>query len=224
MFTLSPEGFRSSSDPSLDRYQLFPPLHLTSVDSVPSALKSTFNNTIPFAPARHSPLFHPACPIYLGEIRREDSRRASIPFRIRIYEKSSRNSFRIRTSKTQDLKSFRIRTYEKTPGGGVLLLTRNPTKDFCPEPALCVPMVLRDDYRESGISPMCGSRAHCPAQLSNLPTFKHFNAAFPLPTSHHPLLTVFQRTSTLPPLIYGIIPPHRGNASNSVRKRGGIGD
>ncbi len=42
---------------------------------------------------------------------------ATIPFRIRTYEKCTPNSFRIRTSKTQDLKPFRIRTYEKTPGG-----------------------------------------------------------------------------------------------------------
>jgi len=124
MFTLSPEGFRSSSDPSLDRYQLFLSLPLTSVNSVPSALKSTLNNTTPFAPARHSPLVRPTCPIYLGEIRREDSRRASIPLRIRTYEKSSRNSFRIRTSKTQDLKSFRVRTYKKTRGGGGLIVNQ----------------------------------------------------------------------------------------------------
>src|SRR5579859_1803721 len=42
---------------------------------------------------------------------------ASIPFRIRTYEKSTRNPFRIRTSKTQHLKSFRIRTYEETREG-----------------------------------------------------------------------------------------------------------
>jgi hypothetical protein len=42
---------------------------------------------------------------------------ATIPFRIRTYEKCTPNFFRIRTSKTQDLKPFRIRTYEKTPGG-----------------------------------------------------------------------------------------------------------
>jgi hypothetical protein len=42
---------------------------------------------------------------------------ATIPFKIRTYEKSARNPFRIRTSKTQDLKSFRIRTYGKTPRG-----------------------------------------------------------------------------------------------------------
>src|SRR5208282_1052547 len=41
----------------------------------------------------------------------------TISFRIRTYEKLTRNPFRIRTSKTQHLKSFRIRTYEKTPGG-----------------------------------------------------------------------------------------------------------
>jgi hypothetical protein len=54
--------------------------------------------------------------------------------RIRIYENRTYNPFRMRTSKTQDLKPFRIRTYEKRRGGrGVLLLTRNPAKDFCPE-------------------------------------------------------------------------------------------
>ena len=46
---------------------------------------------------------------------------ASIPFRIRTYEKCARNSFTIRTSKTQHLKSFRIRTYKKRRGGGVVI-------------------------------------------------------------------------------------------------------
>ena|ERR1700676_311912 len=35
--------------------------------------------------------------------------------------------------KTRHLKSFRIRTYKKRRGEGVLLLSRNPSKDFCPE-------------------------------------------------------------------------------------------
>src|SRR5580658_6860488 len=38
-------------------------------------------------------------------------------FRIRTYEKSTRNPFRIRTSKTKDLKLFRMNIYEKRGGG-----------------------------------------------------------------------------------------------------------
>ncbi len=42
---------------------------------------------------------------------------APIPFRIRTYEKTTRNPFRIRTSKTQHLKLFRMNTYRKTGEG-----------------------------------------------------------------------------------------------------------
>src|SRR5580693_4174360 len=42
---------------------------------------------------------------------------ATIPFKIRTYEKRARNSCRIRTSKTQDLKLFRMNTYEKNGEG-----------------------------------------------------------------------------------------------------------
>jgi len=41
----------------------------------------------------------------------------SISFRIRTYEKHTRNPFRIRTSRIQDLKPFRMNTYKK-PGRG----------------------------------------------------------------------------------------------------------
>jgi len=53
----------------------------------------------------------------------------AIPFRIRTYEKATRNPFRMRTSKTQHLKSFRIRTYEKR-GRGSRAIPQ-------PAPALC---------------------------------------------------------------------------------------
>ena len=42
---------------------------------------------------------------------------SAIPFKIRTYEKRTRNSCRIRTSKTQNLRLFRMNTYEKTGGG-----------------------------------------------------------------------------------------------------------
>jgi hypothetical protein len=45
-----------------------------------------------------------------------------------------------------------------------------------------------------------------------------------LPTVHYSLLTVLPRTSTLPPPIYGIIPPHRGSTRNPIHKRGGFSD
>jgi len=55
---------------------------------------------------------------------------ASNSITIRISEKHVRNCCRIRTYKTRDLKPFRIRTYKKK--GGVLLLTRSPTRIAVP--------------------------------------------------------------------------------------------
>jgi hypothetical protein len=46
-----------------------------------------------------------------------------------------------------------------------------------------------------------------------------FNCRLSAPSRHG-----FQRTSTLPPLIYGIIRPHRGSTYKSIRKRGGFSD
>ncbi len=47
--------FSASPVLTLDRYRLFLPLPLTSVNSVRSALKSTLNSTTPLASAGHSP-------------------------------------------------------------------------------------------------------------------------------------------------------------------------
>ena len=75
-------------------------------------------------------------------------RKPSNPFRIRTFAKCVHNFFRIRTFKTQGLKSFRIRIYRKSGGGGVLLLTRNPTiEDSDPAERIPVP----SDHRERGI-------------------------------------------------------------------------
>ena len=85
--------------------------------------------------------------------------------------------------KTQDLKPFRIRTYEKTPGGGGKLLTRNHSKDFrpaCPvypEPRRVLsrrerPRVVRDlppvANHESPVasSPRCGKCGRAQIRLS----------------------------------------------------------
>ena len=62
------------------------------------------------------------------------------------------------------------------------------------------------------------------AQLSKLSTSQHFNAAFPPFTAHSSLSTPSERTSTIPPLIYGIIPPRSGNTCNPLHKRGGFSD
>ena len=107
---------------------------------------------------------------------------------------------------------FRIRTYEKRRGG-VLLLTRNPTKDFCPQrPSGVRDLSFRCSIEGSGpagrdpssrpkrrvcLDQLTGVRhlfalritGHSSAQLSNLLTFKHFNAALPLLTAHYSLLT-----------------------------------
>jgi len=78
-------------------------LPLTSVCSVPSALKS------PFAPSAQSKfLSHPHL--------------SPNSFVIRTSEIRPCNPCRIRTSKTQDLKSFRIRTYKKTGEGALSLV------------------------------------------------------------------------------------------------------
>jgi hypothetical protein len=87
----------------------------------------------------------------------------------------SSNSFRMNTcksvSKQTTLTHFRMNTYEKSRGWGVLLLTRNPKKDFCPEGAsrsrdlscyplrreLCVPAGTRK-------SPLPGSHTDSEAQ------------------------------------------------------------
>lgn len=99
--------------------------------------------------------------------------------------------------KSQHLKPFRICTYEKTRWEGGKLLTRHPTKGVCPE-------------RPSGARDLSAVRitGHCSAQFTNLPTVKHFNAAFRLLTAHYPLPTVSQRTANSQPPTYGIIPPH----------------
>jgi hypothetical protein len=47
---------------------------------------------------------------------------------------------------------------------------------------------------------------------------------FSLPLTGHESPGIASRTPTLPPLIYGIIPPHRGNTSNPFRQRGGFSD
>jgi hypothetical protein len=104
-------AFLSCFSPSLRHHHSLP-LPLTSVNSVPSVLKS------PHHPATHRPhhrllsTTHHSLP--------------TISLRIRTYEKRARNPFGIRTSKTQDLKSFRIRTYEKTPGGSHLSSQKPP--------------------------------------------------------------------------------------------------
>jgi hypothetical protein len=52
--------------------------------------------------------------------------------RIRIYEKSASNPFRMRSFKTQDLNPLES-AFTKNRESGVLLLSTNPIKDFCPE-------------------------------------------------------------------------------------------
>ena len=96
---------------------------------------------------------------------------------------------------------------------GVLLSTRHPMKGLCP-------------VRVSGVRDFFAMRStgHSSARLSKLSAFEHFNAAFPLFTAHYSLPTASHRTSTPPPLIYGIIPPHRDNTHNPLHNRGGFSD
>jgi hypothetical protein len=87
-----------------------------SVNSVPSALRSTRSSTSldPFD-TRHRPLVYPACPVYPDS--RRELRRVPIPFRIRTSVKSARNPFRMSSSKTKHLKLFRMNSYEKRGRG-----------------------------------------------------------------------------------------------------------
>src|SRR5580704_547621 len=58
---------------------------------------------------------------------------SAISFIICTSKKCAHNPFGMNTSKTQHLKPFRMKTYGKRWGEGGKLLTRNPTKDSCPE-------------------------------------------------------------------------------------------
>lgn len=80
-----------------------------------------------------------------------------------------------------------------------------------------------------GIYSFCESPVTVPP---NFETQKHFRPAFPLLAIPYSLLAVPQRTSTLPPPNYGIIPPHRGTPASACatsgrmpfRIRGGFSD
>src|SRR5208282_1079204 len=63
--------------------------------------------------------------------------------------------------------------------------------------------------------PRVSANAACPGLVGASPRYL---CSF-LFTTHYPLTTVSQRTSTLPPRIYGIIPPHRGSTRIPLRKR-----
>jgi len=192
--------------------------------------------------ARRLALFPAAIPAQLKTTSRRSrllflhqSRIASSPEAksrgIHTYEKHACNSFRIRTSKTQDLKPFRMNTYEKTLVGEGPRSTRHPTKGVWPErPSgsrdlsaylMRIPMRKSSATRDFSAMRITGQ---CSAQFTNLPTIKPFNAAFPPFTAHSSLSTPSERTSTLPPVIYGIIPPHRGNTCNPLHKQGGFSD
>ncbi len=153
-----------------------------------------------------------------------------IPFRIRTYEKTAHNSFRIRTSKTQDLKPFRIRTYEKTPGGGGLIVNQLSGHAFL----FCSPQAqprewdsqswlssfMRDGLcstdRLATVTPSLRVSANSASLRYLFPLFAFQFSTFdcqPVPS---------QRTSTLPPLIYGIIPPHRGIPASARATSGRI--
>jgi hypothetical protein len=112
--------------------------------------------------------------------------------------------FRINTcksvSKQTTLTSFRMNTYEKQAGWGVLLLTRNPMKDFYPE---------RPSGAEGPLSH--AAKCVCPTR-PNVPAFNPRIAQNPVA---HPL--VFSITCAMPlaqlfsfdnlPFSWGGVPP-----------------
>jgi hypothetical protein len=142
-----------------------------------------------------------------------------IPFRIRTYEKTAHNPFRIRTSKTQDLKPFRIRTYEKPPGGwgGTAI-------PGCPLPCLYRPHAKVTEHRSRLLCASLRTLRLCVILFRSWPLNFQLSTVDLSPVTSHESPVTASRTSTLPPLIYGIIPPHRGNARIPVHKRGGFGD
>jgi hypothetical protein len=91
---------------------------------------------------------------------------ASNSFIICTSKKTARNPCRICTSKTKDLKPRRINTYKKTPGVGVLLLTRYPMKSICPErPTEAKDLTWPTSSRTAGMS-ICPDR---PSGAKDLP-------------------------------------------------------
>src|SRR5579859_3494301 len=94
---------------SFRRFRRILPISSPSPTSKPSSFQ-TFQHSIRTGQVE-------AIHFRLPNLATRHSSLATIPFRIRTYEKSTRNPFRIRTSKTQDFKPFRMNTYKKTGEG-----------------------------------------------------------------------------------------------------------
>jgi hypothetical protein len=209
------------------------------------SLTSTISFRITFFahPHRLNPIESYSCKKQRGGVARRPASSLAdpIPFRFRIYEKTARNSFRIRTSKTQHLKSFRIRTYKKTGEGVGSLVATSIPRTAIQRDSLRFSIVRfsRDESwlsrfgflftghrpRNTGhVSSRC-LRALCVSALSfSRPWLSTFNCRLLAlsPSKGQPFPS--PRTSTLPPPIYGIIPPHRGITHMPHRLRGGFSD
>jgi hypothetical protein len=209
----------------------------------------SLTSTIPFRitffaqPHRLNPIESYSCKKQRGGVARRPASSPAdpIPFRFRIYEKTARNSFRIRTSKTQHLKSFRIRTSKKTGEGVGSLVATSIPRTAIQRDSLRFSIVRfsRDESwlsrfgflftghrpRNTGhVSSPC-LRALCVSALSSSrPWLSTFNCRLLAlsPSKGQPFPS--PRTSTLPPPIYGIIPPHRGITHMPHRLRGGFSD
>jgi hypothetical protein len=112
-------------------------------------------------PASPACTVYPACPEPLGELRGEPRTATSHSLIPHPRPLASSISFRINTcksvSKQTTLTCFRINTYEKHRGEGVLVLARNPKKDFYPEGTprvLCAPDGLTGRLKDLSSFPM----------------------------------------------------------------------
>jgi hypothetical protein len=233
-----------------DRYRLFLPLPLTSVNSVPSALRSTFNSTTPLTSAGHPPqatipfrITSFAHPHHLTSIEsylcKNEGRgwypapppnpflffpqRVNIPHTATpVYPEQGRGA--------SPLFSCVYSTFPVTPGVGwdsQSWLSASRLLDL-----RLTAHVPRDTCHafSARLRELCVSALSFPSLfLSTLNCRLSTFPPRPLPSHESPVTA--SRTSTLPPPNYGIIPPHRGVSSSSlttgrnpIRKRGGFSD
>ena len=220
--------FSASPVLTLDRYRLFLPLPLTSVNSVPSALKSTLNSTAPLASAGHSPqatipfritsFAHPhhLTPIESHSCKKQGRGRYLAPPPNPFLFFPHRVNMQHAATPASPLFSCVYSTLPVTPGVGVLSsggqgifamrIAGHGALTTCSLRASANSASLRYPFPHFSFQL---STVDC--RLSNL-----LSSAFPLLTTNYSLLTVSPRTSTLPPPNYGIIPPHRGVSSSSL--------
>jgi len=228
--------FNASPVLTLDRYRLFLPLPLTSVNSVPSALKSTFNSTTPLASAGHPP-------------------QATIPFRITSFA----HPHHLTTIESYSCKKQGRGWYPASPPSPFLFFPQrvnipHTATPVYPEQGRGASPLFSCVYSTLPVTPGVGwdsqswlsasrlldlrltgrgVRSTCHAFSARLSALCASALSFSVPylSTVDCQLSTSPRTSTLPPPNYGIIPPHRGvsrssltTGRNPIRTRGGFSD